>query len=165
MVRGIRSGLPVTECLEIIAREMPEPLSEEFRRLVDGQKMGITLEQLLTRALDRMPTAEFKFFAIVIQVQQQIGGSLADTLSNLSNVLRERKKMRDKARAMAGEGKASAAIISCIPVAFAIILSFIDPHYMAPFFEHRIGKFLFFGGLTWMGIGVLVMKKMINIRI
>lgn len=165
MVRGVRSGLPVTECLEIIGREMPEPLGEEFRRLVDGQKMGVTLEQMLTRALDRMPTAEFKFFAIVIQVQQQIGGSLADTLENLSNVLRDRKKMRDKASAMAAEGKTSAAIIGSIPIALAIILTMINPDYMSPFFASLTGKIMFYGAIIWMGVGALVMRSMINFRI
>lgn len=165
LVRGIRSGLPVTECLEIIGREMPDPLGEEFRRLVDGQKMGITLDQLLIRALERMPTPEFKFFAIVIQIQQQIGGSLADTLSNLSNVLRERKQMRDKAHAMAAEGKTSAAIIGCIPIVLALILSAINQEYMSPFFASLVGKILFYGGLIWMGLGIFVMRAMINFRI
>ena len=165
LVRGVRSGLPVTECLDIIGREMPDPVGEEFRSLVEGQKMGVTLEQMLIRALDRMPTSEFKFFAIVLQVQQQIGGSLADTLANLSHVLRERKKMRDKANAMSGEAKASAAIIGSIPFGVAIIVSFISPDYMAPFFSTFIGNILFFGSLTWMGVGMLVMRRMINIQI
>lgn len=164
MVRGVRSGLPVTECLEIIGREMPDPLGEEFRRLVDGQKMGATLEQMLVWALERMPTSEFKFFSIVIQVQQQIGGSLADTLANLSRVLRERKKMRDKAYAMAAEGKTSAAIIGSIPIILAMILTMINPTYMAPFFASLAGEVMFYGALTWMGIGAFVMRSMINFR-
>lgn len=165
LVRGVRSGLPVNECLEIIGREMPEPVSEEFRRLVEGQKMGITLEQILVRAIERVPTAEFKFFAIVIQVQQQIGGSLADTMENLSHVLRERKKMRDKAVAMASEGKTSATIIGSIPFILALILSVINPEYMSPFFATLLGQTLFYSGLIWMGLGVLVMRRMINFNI
>jgi tight adherence protein B len=165
LVRGIRSGLPVTECLGIIGREMADPLGEEFRRLVEGQKMGLSLEQMLTRALQRMPTAEFKFFAIVIQVQQQTGGSLADTLANLSRVLRDRKKMRDKAAAMAGEAKASAAIIGSLPVVSGILLSLINSDYMTVFFASTLGKAMFYGGILWMGIGMLVMRQMIHIRI
>lgn len=165
LVRGVRSGLPVGECLEIIGREMPDPVGEEFRRLLEGQKMGISLEQLMTRSLNRVPTAEFKFFAIVIQVQQQIGGSLADTMANLSHVLRERKKMRDKANAMASEGKSSAAIIGSIPFFLALILSVINPGYMTPFFASTIGQILFYGGLLWMGAGIIVMRRMINFGI
>ena len=165
IVRGARSGLPVTECLEIIGREMPDPLGEEFRRLVDGQKMGATLEQMLNRALVRMPTPEFKFFAIVIEIQQQIGGSLADTLENLSHVLRDRKKMRDKAKSMAAEGKTSAGIIGSIPIVLALILTLINPEYMTPFFASSAGEILFYGGIIWMGLGILVMRGMINFRI
>ena len=164
LVRGVRSGLPVMECLSIIGREMADPLGEEFRRLVEGQKVGLTLEQMLSRGLQRMPTAEFKFFAIVIQVQQQTGGSLADTLANLSKVLRDRKKMRDKAGAMASEAKASAAIIGSLPVASGLILLMINPHYLDPFFQSILGKQIFYGGILWMGVGMLVMRKMIHFR-
>jgi tight adherence protein B len=165
LVRGVRSGLPVTECLAIIGREIADPLGEEFRRLVEGQKMGLTLEQVLSRSLERMPTAEYKFFAIVIQVQQQTGGSLSDTLANLSKVLRDRKKMRDKASAMASEAKASATIIGSLPVVSGFLLSLINPDYLSVFFTSTLGKTLFYGGLLWMGVGMLVMRKMIHFRI
>ena len=110
MVRGVKSGLPVGECLAIIGRAAPDPDGESFRLLVEGQKIGIGLEDLLERGLERMPTAEFKFFAIVLLIQQQTGGNLAGTLDGLSNVLRERKKMKDKVKSLSSEAKSSAML-------------------------------------------------------
>lgn len=162
IVRGIRSGLPVGECFAIIGREIPEPVGAEFRMIVEGQRIGLPLEQLMRRGLERIPTAEFKFFAVVIQIQQQTGGNLADTLQNLSTMLRERKQARDKVKSLSTEAKSSAAIIGTIPFAIAGLLSLVDPNYMTPFLEVPLGKVMLFAVLIWMGIGILWMRKMIN---
>ena len=90
IVRGIRSGLPINECFSVVAREFDAPLGEEFRLLVEGQNLGLTIDDLMSRGIERLPTSEYKFFAIVTQIQRQTGGNLADTLSNLSEVLRQR---------------------------------------------------------------------------
>ncbi len=164
IVRGVRTGLPVGECLTIVASEMPDSVGEEFNRIVEGQKMGLTMDELMRRGLERMPVPEFKFFSIVLQVQLQTGGSLAETLENLSNVLRERKKMRDKVQAMSSEAKSSAAIIGALPFFVAGALSAMKGDYLAPLFDFPLGRVLFYGGVAWMGIGVLVMKKMINFK-
>ena len=164
VVRGIRSGLPVNECFSIVAREFEAPLGEEFRLIVEGQKLGIDLDDLLAKGLRRLPTAEFKFFAIVTQIQKQTGGNLAETLANLSNVLRERKKMRDKAKAMASEANASAAIIGSLPVLVSLLLSVVNPDYLMLLFITDTGNFLLGFGLFWMALGVTVMQKMINFR-
>lgn len=165
LVRGIKSGLPVGECLNIIARESPDPVGMEFHLLVEGQKVGVTLETLLSRGLERMPTSEYRFFAIVLQIQQQTGGNLADTLENLSNVLRERKKMRDKVKSMSSEAKASAAIIGSLPFFVAGVVSLMAPDYLEKLFVTDVGNMLLGGGLLWMGIGIFVMNKMINFDI
>lgn len=164
VVRGVRSGLPVGECLSIVASEMPETVGEEFHRIVEGQKMGLTLDELMRRGLERMPVPEFKFFSIVLQVQMQTGGSLAETLENLSNVLRERKKMKDKVASMSAEAKSSAAIIGALPFFVAGALTAMKGDYLAPLFDLPIGQVFFIGGLGWMGLGILVMKKMINFK-
>jgi len=162
IVRGIRSGLPINECFSVIAREFEPPLGEEFRLLVEGQNLGLTIEDLMAKGIKRLPTAEYKFFAIVTQIQRQTGGNLAETLSNLSGVLRERKKMRDKAQAMASEAKASAMIIGSLPFIVGILLSIVNPQYIATLFTTDTGNMLVGGGLFWMFLGSMVMRSMIN---
>ncbi|MBI1985921.1 MAG: type II secretion system F family protein [Rhodospirillales bacterium] len=164
IVRGIRSGLPINECFRGVAREFEPPLGEEFRLLVEGQNLGWTIDDLMARGIQRLPTAEYKFFAIVTQIQRQTGGNLADTLSNLSTVLRERKKMRDKAQAMASEAKASAMIIGSLPFAVAWILSVVNPAYLMLLFTEKTGNYLLGFGAFWMTLGSLVMRKMINFK-
>ena len=164
IIRGVRSGLPITECLRIVSREVPDPVGGEFTQLVEGQKLGLTLPELLQRGLERMPTKEYKFFAIVIQIQQETGGNLADTLENLSTVLRERKQMRDKAIALSSEAKSSAAIIGSLPFIVGGGLSAINWEYMSPLATTGLGHTMIYCGLAWMSIGVLVMHKMINFK-
>lgn len=165
IVRGIKSGLPVGECLSIIGRESPEPVGEEFRLLIEGQKIGISLDELLSRGLERMPTPEFKFFAIVLLIQQQTGGNLATTLAGLSEVLRERKKMKDKVQALSSEAKSSAMIIGALPFLVSAGMYGMNPDYMSLLFTTTVGNVLLGAGLTWMAIGVSVMTKMINFDI
>ena len=164
VVRGIRSGLPVNECFNVVAREFEAPLGEEFRLLVEGQNLGMSMEDLLEKGIARIPTSEYKFFAIVIQIQRQTGGNLADTLSNLANVLRDRKKMRDKAKALAGEAIASAGIIGSLPFAVGLLLSIVNPAYLMVLFNEPTGQKLMAFGLFWMFLGSMVMKKMINFK-
>ena len=165
IVRGIQSGLPVGECLTIIARESPEPIAGEFRQIVESIHFGRTLEESLARALERVPLADLNFFAIVLQIQQQTGGNLAETLSNLSGVLRDRKKMKAKVAAMAAEANTSAAIIGALPFVVTLALVLINPDYVGILFEDEIGKIMVAVGLTWMSIGVFIMKQMINFEI
>lgn len=165
IVRGIKSGLPVGECLSIIGRESPEPVGEEFRLLIEGQKIGISLDELLNRGLERMPTPEFKFFAIVLLIQKQTGGNLATTLAGLSEVLRERKKMKDKVQALSSEAKSSAMIIGSLPFLVSGGMYGMNPEYMSLLFTTTVGNVLLGAGLTWMAIGVSVMTKMINFDI
>ena len=163
ITRGIRSGLPVGECLNVIAREFEGPVGEEFTMVVEGQRLGMTLEEILARALKRIPTAEFKFFAIVLQIQKQTGGNLADTLENLSEVLRSRKRIKDKIKALSSEAKASASIIASLPFFVLGMLSLVNPAYVATLFTD--GIHLVFIGLGMMGVGVFVMAQMINFEV
>lgn len=165
LIRGVRSGLPVGECLNIIGREMPDPVGEEFRLLVEGQKLGISLNELLRRALERMPSPDFKFFAIVLQIQQTTGGNLADTLENLSNVLRERKKMKDKVQALSSEAKSSAGIIASLPFGVMALIQFSNPEFLEPLFNETMGHWMLGIAAVWMAIGLGVMAKMIHFKI
>ncbi|MGB0748441.1 MAG: type II secretion system F family protein [Magnetospiraceae bacterium] len=165
IVRGIRSGLPVTECLNIVGREFADPVGNEFRLMVEGQSLGLSIEELMRRALERIPTADFKFFAIVLQIQKQTGGNLAETLAGLSNVLRGRKKLKDKIAALSSEAKASAGIIGSLPVFVGSALGLLNPDYIGLLFTEDLGQYMLFGGLVWGGIGVTVMAKMINFEV
>jgi tight adherence protein B len=162
IVRGVRSGLPVSECLNIIGREMPDPVGEEFRLISEGSRLGMTLNDCLERSTERTPTAELRFFAIVLAIQQQTGGNLAETLAKLSEVLRGRKRMRDKVQAMSSEAKSSAGIIGSLPIIVGTLLSLVAPKYVGVLFTTDTGHFLIAGGLVWMGLGILVMRQMIH---
>ena len=165
LVRGARTGLPVGECLRIVGREVPDPVGFEFRVLVESQRLGLSTEQALERGLERMPTAEYQFFAVVLTIQQQTGGNLAATLENLSNVLRSRKRLKDKIAAMSSEAKASAMIIGALPFLVGSAIWLLNPNYIALLFTTHGGNLMIAGGAAWMLAGVLVMQRMINFKI
>jgi len=165
LVRGARTGLPVGECLRIVGREVPDPCGYEFRMLVDSQRIGMTTEQALQRGLERMPVAEFQFFAVVLVIQQQTGGNLATTLENLSNVLRSRKRLKDKVAAMSSEAKSSAMIIGSLPFLVGGMIYLVNPDYISLLFSTKTGNIIMTGGLLWMAAGILVMQKMINFKV
>ena len=165
ITRGIRSGLPVHDCLKIIARESPDPLGAEFRMLVENLGMGMSIDQALEKTHERMPTPELRFFAIVLAIQQKAGGNLAEALGNLSTVIRARKMMREKIKAMSGEAVASAVIIGALPPGVAVLVTMTTPSYMMPMFTDDRGKLLLMGGAVWMALGVFVMRRMINFKI
>ena len=164
IVRGIKSGLPVHDCLKIIARETSEPLGGEFRRLVENIGMGMSLDQALEKLYERMPTAEVRFFSIVMNIQQKTGGNLAEALNNLSTVLRSRKLMREKVKALSAEATSSAAIIGCLPPGVVILISVMTPTYMMPMFIDHRGWLMLGASAIWMSIGVFVMVRMINFK-
>lgn len=162
IVRGIRSGLPLGECINIIGREMPDPIGAEFRQMSEGQKLGLSLQEVLGKTVERMPVAEMRYFAIVIAIQQQTGGNLAETLAKLSEVLRARKRMRDKVQAYSSEAKASAMIIGSLPFIVMALLAILAPQYVGVLFSTDTGNvILFAGGMTEM-MGIFVMRNMIN---
>ena len=165
IVRGVKAGLPVHECLKIIAAESPAPLGPEFTEVCEAQKMGVPLDQALQRLYERMPIPEVNFFVIVLAIQQKTGGNLSEALGNLARVLRDRKKLRMKIQAMSSEAKASAAIIGALPILVMCGMAAIRPDYMAILFNERIGKILLIGCAMWMTTGVLIMKKMIAFKI
>jgi tight adherence protein B len=165
ITRGIRSGLPVSETFNIIVQEMPDPLGIEFRTVVESQRLGLTLEQALSRACERVPTAELRFFTIVLSIQQSTGGNLAETLAKLAEVLRARKRMRNKVQAMSGEARASAMIIGALPPLVGVLLAVVAPQYIGVLLTEPVGHLILVGGAGIMGIGIFVMRQMINFDI
>ncbi len=165
MVRGLRSGLPITETLGIVAQELPGPVGIEFRAVSDRMKIGRTMENALQETADRLGTPEFQFFVITLAIQRETGGNLAETLSNLADVLRKRSQMKLKIRAMSSESKASAIIVGSLPFIVFTLVYMINPTYMANFFIDQRLIVAGIGGLVWMGLGVFIMAKMVNFEI
>jgi tight adherence protein B len=164
IVRGIKSGLPVHDCLKIIGRETAQPLAGEFTRLVENIGMGVTLDQALDKLHERMPTAEVRFFSIVMNIQQKTGGNLAEALNNLSAVLRSRKLMKEKVKALSAEATSSAMIIGALPPGVVVLIMLWTPAYMSPMFTDHRGWLMLGGSAIWMSLGVFVMVRMINFK-
>ncbi len=162
IVRGVKAGLPLVDCLKIISLEAQEPVRGEFKAIVEDQTLGIPVDQAVQRMAERVPLTEANFFAIVIALQSRTGGSLSEALGNLSKVLRERKKMKAKIKAVSAEAKASAGIIGCLPVAVAFLIYLTSPDYISLLFTTTIGNMVLGASAFWMFIGVMVMRKMIN---
>jgi tight adherence protein B len=164
IVRGVKSGLPLIECLSIIARETPQPIAGEFTALVEEQRVGVPLGEAFERMMVRMPLAEVRFFGIVIAIQQQAGGNLSEALGNLSGVLRDRKRLQAKVRALSAEAKASAAVLGSLPFIVMLLVYITTPSYIALLWTTRMGQFLLVAAGFWMTCGILVMRKMINFK-
>ncbi len=162
IVRGIKAGLPLLDCLKMITTEAPEPVKSEFRAIVETQAIGIPIGEACGKLYESMPVAEASFFGIVISIQQKAGGNLSETLGNLSRVLRDRKKMKAKINAMSQEAKASASIIGVLPLAVMTLVWITSPQYISLLWTEPLGRVMLAGCAVWMSCGVFVMKKMIN---
>ena len=165
LVRGLRSGLPVSETLSVVANEVPGPVGVEFRGVVERIRIGRTMEESLQETADRLGTAEFQFFVITLAIQRETGGNLAETLSNLSDVLRKRAQMKLKIKAMSSESKASAYIVGALPFIVFGMIYWINPSYIGGFFEEERLIVTGLGGLVWMSIGGFIMAKMVSFEI
>lgn len=165
LVRGLRSGLPVAETLAVVSSEVPGPVGAEFRAVVERIKIGRTMEESLQETADKLGTPEFQFFVITLAIQRETGGNLAETLSNLADVLRKRAQMKLKIKAMSSESKASAYIVGSLPFIVFILIYWINPPYIAGFFEDDRLIVTGLGGLVWMSIGGFIMAKMVSFEI
>lgn len=162
IVRGVKSGLPLGDCLRIIANEASEPVRGEFRAVIEQQTLGLTLPEAVATLPRRVPLQEANFFAIVIEIQSKSGGNLSEILGNLSKVLRDRKKIKGKIQAMSTEAKSSAGIIAALPFVVAILVSFTSPNYIRLLFVTETGKIVLMGCAFMMIMGIAIMKKMIS---
>jgi len=165
LVRGLRSGLPVGETLSVVAQEVPGPVGEEFKVAVERMRIGRTMEESLQVTADKLGTPEFQFFVITLAIQRETGGNLAETLSNLSDVLRKRAQMKLKIKAMSSESKASAYIVGSLPFIVFTLIWWINPKYIGNFFVDERLILTGLGGLVWMSIGAFIMAKMVSFEI
>ncbi|MGA8651736.1 MAG: type II secretion system F family protein [Xanthobacteraceae bacterium] len=162
IVRGIKAGLPLLDSLKLIAAEAEEPVRSEFRSIIETQTIGIPIGEACLKLYEDMPLPEANFFAIVVSIQQRAGGNLSEALGNLSRVLRDRKKMKAKIKAMSMEAKASAGIIGALPIAVMILVYITSPQYMSLLWTEPLGRMMIVACAVWMSIGIFVMRKMIN---
>ena len=165
LVRGLRSGLPISETLSLVAVEVPGPVGEEFKLVTDRIRVGRTMEQALQETADRLDMAEFSFFCITLAIQRETGGNLAETLANLADVLRKRAQMKLKIRAMSSESKASAYIVGALPFIVFALIYWINPTYMTKFWIDQRLIVTGIGGFIWLGLGAFIMAKMVNFEI
>ncbi|HEY1736864.1 MAG TPA: type II secretion system F family protein [Methylovirgula sp.] len=162
IVRGVKAGLPLGDCLRIIATEVDEPVRSEFRQVVEAASMGLSISEACERLATQVPISETSFFAIVINIQQKAGGNLSEALSNLSGVLRDRKMMEGKIKAFSSEAKASAMIIASLPFIVAGLVYITSPAYISLLWQKPSGQLVLAGSAIWMSIGVFIMNKMIS---
>jgi len=160
MVRGIKSGLPIAETFVVIAQEVPDPVGGEFRRVSDEVRLGQSMDQALWDAAKRVDTPEIKFLVVSLSVQRETGGNLAETLENLDSILRRRRQMKLKIKAMSSEARASAAIIGALPFIMLAILSAVNQGYIAKLFDTSMGNMMLGAGGFSMAIGIFIMQKM-----
>ncbi len=162
IVRGIRSGLPLGDCIRMIATETRDPVASEFRQIIEATQLGVTVSEACLKLHERMPVQEANFFGIVIAIQQKAGGNLSEALGNLSKVLRDRRKMKEKIGAMSMEAKASAYIIGSLPFVVTLLVYLSSPSYIMLLFTTTSGNMIILGSLLYMSIGVFVMRQMIR---
>ena len=162
IVRGIKAGLPLLDSIRVIVADAPEPVKTEFRAIVETQAIGLPLGEACNKLYERIPLPEANFFGIVVAIQQKSGGNLSEALGNLSRVLRDRKKMKAKIKAMSMEAKASAGIIGSLPILVMLIVYITSPDYIELLWTTSTGRMLLAGSAVWMTIGIFSMKKMIN---
>jgi tight adherence protein B len=165
MVRGLRSGLPISETVGVVGQEIAGPVGLEFKDVADKMRIGRTMEAALQETADRLKTPEFQFFVISLAIQRETGGNLAETLGNLAEVLRKRAQMKLKIRAMSSESKASAWIVGSLPFIVFGLIWYMNGEYLADFFVDQRLMIAGVGGLIWMGLGVFIMAKMVNFEI
>lgn len=165
VVRLLKAGMPVAEAVSMISREFDGPVGEEMSIIYDKQKIGIPLHEAAQEGCRRMPLAEMQMFAAGLAIQAQTGSSLSEVLINLSNVIRARFRLKRKIMALSSEAIASASIIGALPIVVATGLYAVNPEYLEPLFTTETGKHLLMGAGCWMGMGVFVMKQMINFKI
>ena len=165
VVRGVSAGLPLIDCLRVIATDSEDPIRSEIATVLHGTTLGLTLPEAIQKLAERVPIPEISFFSVVITIQSKSGGNLAEALANLSKVIRDRKKLRAKANALAQEAKTMATILGALPFLVFFANYYLNPEYIEPLYATSMGRWAVFGCLMWMLTGALIIRKMIRFDI
>ncbi|MGA7262021.1 MAG: type II secretion system F family protein [Stellaceae bacterium] len=162
MCRAVRAGLPVFDAMEVASREVSAPVGTELARTLEEMRIGVDIDEALQHTADRIRVPDFRFFAVALKLQRRTGGGLAETLANLSNIIRRRKEIRLKARALSAESKASATVLALLPFAVGALLFFLNPSLMSVLLDDPRGRFMMGMALLSLAIGVTVMAVIIR---
>ncbi len=165
IVRSLRAGHPVPVAISMVAREMPDPVGSEFGIVVDEITYGADLETAMRNLYFRVGTDDLPLFVTAVAIQGSTGGNLGEILENLSGVIRERFKMRRKIRALAAEGRASALILSSLPILMFAVIQFLVPSFYASVWHETLTKVVLVLAGGWMAIGNFIMYRLVNFRI
>lgn len=165
MQRLLKSGMPISEAVAMTSREYTGPIGEEMTRVYESQRVGDTMGQAVEKLAIRVPLPEIQMFATAVIIQSQTGSSLSEVLQNLSNVIRQRFRLKRKVQALSAEAKISAMIIGCLPLVVITAMYLLNKEYIALLWTTETGKMMSYGALSWMGIGIFVMKQMINFKV
>ena len=161
IVRGVRNGLAFNICLKQTIADLDYVVAEQFIGVLDDYKIGLSTNEVMERFMKRMPLKEVKFFCLSIIIQNKTGGNLAEIISNLSTLLRDRKTLLIKIRTASAEAVTAAWVMSALPIFVFVIISIMSPDYVKPFYTES-GKIVLLCCLVWMALGGLIMRKMIN---
>ena len=162
MCRAVRAGLPVFDAMEVASREVTAPVGTELARTLEEMRIGVDIDEALQHTADRIRVPDFRFFVVALKLQRRTGGGLAETLANLSNIIRRRKEIRLKARALSAESKASATVLALLPFAVGALLFFLNPSLMSVLLDDPRGRFMMGMALLSLAIGVSVMAVIIR---
>lgn len=165
MTRLLKSGMPISEAIAMVSREYPDPIGNEMSRIYEAQKIGDTLPEAVQKLADRVPLPEVQMFATAVIIQTQTGSSLSEVLGNLASVIRQRFRLKRKVQALSAEAKISAMIIGCLPLVVMLGMYAVNRDYLMILFDTPMGNNLLYGCIAWMGVGILIMRQMINFKV
>ena len=162
IVRAVRAGLPAPEAIELASRESRPPVGTEFERMLNELRIGTDMEEALQRAVERIRIPDFQFFVVSLLLQRQTGGGIADTLANLSTIIRQRKALRQKARALSAEAQASAAVVATTPFVAGVVLFLVNRELMSMLFIDPRGRFMLGLAIAGLLLGIVAMRALIQ---
>ncbi|MFZ5626160.1 MAG: type II secretion system F family protein [Bacillota bacterium] len=165
MSNSLRAGFSFLQAMDMVSREMPAPISEEFARALREMSLGTTTEEALEKMTQRVESEDLDLVVTAVLIQRQVGGNLSEVLESIANTIRERVRIKGEIKTLTAQGRISGMIISLLPVAVGGFIFLINPSYMMPLFTSPLGWSLIIGGLVSQGIGMLIIKKIINIKV
>lgn len=165
MARSLKAGHAFSGGLNMVAREFDEPIGPEFLQVINEINFGASVDQALRNMIDRIDVPDLKFFTISVVVQKESGGNLANILESIAHLTRERFKLAGKIKALSAEGKLTAIILSALPFVIMLVLSAVNPGYLPEMVDDPAGRVFVIIAATMMGLGIAIIRKMVNIRI
>jgi tight adherence protein B len=165
LARAMRSGHALTSGLEMISKELPDPIKSEFMATVDEINLGLTLKEAMENLCERVPLTDLRYFAIAVLVQKETGGNVAEILDNISRLIRERVQFQRQVKALTAEGRYSAAVLIALPILMFIYIYFTNYDYLSLLWTEELGHYLLFGAIILQIVGAYMIKRIVTIEI